>query len=209
MILYLILVIFLKLLINKYFANINENHSLFRSFFCFFISTLSLFNSVIEWNNLITNPVGFTYLSTIINKFMLSYMLVDTLYFISIKNMRVELLLHHIICIILYGLFYDKAILSFCACAEILSAFNWIGILYPKIEWTNKLFRLYSIIFIRIFIWFYTMFFMLDYAFYNYLTIYFCIIFICLDCYWALIIIANYYKYEKIIKKNIYQKKYL
>ena len=203
MILYLILIVLFKLIINKYFTHITDNHSLFRSFFCFFISTLSLFNSVLNWNNLITNPIGYTYLSTIINKLMFSYMLVDTTYFLFSNNIRVELIFHHIICIILYGLFYNKIILSFGACAEILSAFNWIGILYPNIEWVNKLFRLYAIVFIRLFIWTYSMIFMLKYTYYNYLAILFSVIFICLDCYWVSIILKNYYKHKSFIKKKI------
>lgn len=203
MIIYLEFVILFKLFVNKYFINIENNHSLFRSFFCFFISTLSLFNSIIEWNSLILNPIGSTYLSVIINKLMFSYMLIDTFYFIYNKNIRIELIFHHIICIIFYGLFYDKAILSFCSCAEILSSFNWIGILYPEIEWTNKLFRLYSIIFIRLFIWIYTLVFMSKFTYYYYITICLTIIFICLDCYWASIIISNYYKHKSFIKKKI------
>lgn len=202
MILYLIFVILFKLIINKYFVNIENNHSLFRSFFCFFISTLSLSNSVMEWNNLISNPLGYTYLSTCINKLMFSYMIVDTAYLLFSKNIRLELIFHHAICLGFYGLHWDKAILSFCASAEILTSFNWIGILYPEIEWTNRLFRLYSIIFIRLFIWIYCISFMLKYTYYYHLAICFSIIFICLDCYWASIIISNYYKDINIVKKN-------
>ena len=203
MIFYLGLVISFKLIIDKFFKNIIDNHSLFRSFFCFFISTLSLFNSFIKWNHLITNPLESTFLSLIINKFMFSYMLVDTVYFMFCKNIRAELILHHIICIIFYGLFYNKAILSFCASAEILSSFNWIGILYPDLEWTIKLFRLYSIIFIRFYIWIYCLFFLSKYTTYYQIAIVTLIIFICLDCYWVSIIISNYLKYGTFIKKKI------
>jgi hypothetical protein len=202
MIFYLILILLLKKIINILFK-VENAHTLFRSFFCFFISTLSLFFSIINWEYLITNPLDSTNLSLFINKLMLSYMIIDTSYFLYIKNYRIELMLHHVICIILYGLFYDKAILSFCACNEILSAFNWIGIIYPSYEWSVKLFRLYSIIFIRFFIWIFTLYFLSKYNKLYYIALFVITIFICLDCYWSWIIIFNYYKYKNFIKKKI------
>jgi len=198
------IIILFKFMINKLFRNIQDLHSLFRSFFCFIISTLALFYSVSEWNNLIINPLTPTFLSLSINKLMLSYMLIDTGYFILNKKIRIELIFHHVICIGLYGLYYDKGILAFCTCAEILSAFNWIGILYPELEWSIKLFRLYSIISIRLYIWIFTLFFLFKYTFLYWFAFIMVIIFICLDCYWIWIIISNYFKY-----KSFFLKKYI
>ena len=197
------IIVLFKLMTNKLFKNIQDSHSLFRSFFCLFISTLSLFYSVYEWNNLITNPLASSFLSLNINKLMLSYMLIDTIYLTFKKNIRIELIFHHIICIGLYGLFYDKRILTFCACAEILSAFNWIGILYPELEWSIKLFRLYSIILIRFYIWIFTLFFLSKYTFLYWNAFIMILIFICLDCYWVWIIISNYFRYKSFIRDKI------
>ena len=209
MIFYLVTIILFKIIINKIFKNVNSTHVLFRSFFCFFISTLSLFYSVYDWDNLITNPLSSSFLSLVINKLMLSYMLVDTGYFILGKNFRIELLLHHIICIGLFGLFYNKKILAFCACAEILSAFNWIGNLYPELEWSIKLFRLYSIVLIRFYIWIFSLFLVYNHIFLYQFALAFVlfIIFIGFDCYWTWIIISNYLKYKNFIKKKISQHK--
>ena len=110
---------------------------------------------------------------------------------------------HHIICIILYGLCWDKILLSFCASGEILSAFNWIGIMYPKYEWSIKLFKLYSIIFIRFGIWIYTLFFISKYVYLYWIGFFILFFFICLDCYWICIIISNYFTHKNFIKKKI------
>ena len=138
---------------------------------------------------------------------MLCYMLIDTGYFLYKQKYRAELMCHHIVCIGLYGFFYDKCILSFCACNEILSAFNWIGIIYPNLEWTSKFFRLYSILFIRLFVWVYTLFFLYNIKYVFELAFGFILIFIFLDIYWTWIIISNYLKYKNNITNIIVKKK--
>jgi hypothetical protein len=207
MIYYFLSIILYKLIINKLFIDISNSHLnlhlLFRSFFCFFISTLSLFYSVYDWNYLITNPLESTFLSTFINKLMLSYMLIDMGYLIQSKNIRFELIFHHAICIGIYGMYWDKAILAFCASGEILSAFNWIGILYPELEWSIKLFKLYSIILIRFYVWIFTLYILKKYEFLFFVGFIGVMIFICLDCYWIWVIISNYLKYKSFIKKKI------
>lgn len=136
-------------------------------------------------------------------------MLVDTAFITSfittsdIKELRPELIFHHIICIGLYGLFYDKSIMAFCALGEILSAFNWIGIIYPQYEWSVKLFRLYSILFIRFFVWTFTLVFLYKYTFLFWLGFIAILIFMALDCYWVYVIISNYFKYKLFIKGKI------
>lgn len=205
---YLTIIVIFKQMINIIFKNMVNKHSLFRSFFCFFISTLSLCFSICHWHHLLSNSLESTYLSFIINKLMLAYMLVD-IFFISIadiKELRIELIFHHAICIGLYGLFYDKAILAFCALGEILSAFNWIGIIYPQHEWSIKLFRLYSILFIRFFVWAFTLVFLHQYSVLFWFGLLGVIIFFALDCYWAWIILSNYFKYKKYIGGKIISK---
>lgn len=206
---YLGIIIIFKQITDNFFFNVQNKHSLFRSFFCFFISTLSLCFSVCYWNHLLLTPLDSTYLSTIINQLMLSYMLVDIIYLAittNIKEIRIELIFHHVICICLYGAFYDKSIMAFCALGEILSAFNWIGILYPQYEWSIKLFRLYSILFIRFFVWTFTLVFLYRYNWLFWFGFISIIFFIILDCYWIWLIISNYIKYKSFIVDKISSK---
>lgn len=206
MLFYILAIIFFKQFIDYVFDE-KISHSLFRTFFCFFISTISSGFSILNWENLIANPLEQILISTFINKLMFSYMLVDTIYLLfdamKKKDFRLELLFHHFICICLYGLHYDKSILAFCALGEILSAFNWIGILYPQYEWTVKLFRLYSILCIRLFVWIFTLFFLHKCHFLLWFGFVGIMIFLSLDCYWAWIIISNYLKYKSFIKQKI------
>ena len=205
---YLAIIIFYKYIINIIFFKTDNSHTLFRSFFCFFISTLSLCFSICYWSHLLSNSLETTYLSSVINKLMLAYMLVDTFFITTadVKELRIELIFHHAICIGLYGLFYDKAILAFCALGEILSAFNWIGIIYPQHEWSVKLFRLYSILFIRFFVWTFTLVFLRHYYWLFWFGFIGVMIFFTLDCYWAWIILSNYFKYKKYIGDKIISK---
>ena len=196
----LLICIFFILLFRKVIKKIfykYEYHSLFRSFFCSFISTLSIGTSIINWNLLLTNPIDNNNLSLIINNLMLAYMIIDTSYYLIKKNYRVELILHHLICLFIYGFYRDKCILSFCSINEILSSFNWIGIIYPNLEWVSKLFRLYSIVFIRLFVWVFTLLFLYKLDFIFQFACGFIFAFICLDIYWSWIILSNYFKLLK------------
>ena len=208
LLIYFTIIIIFKQTINNIFKNTVNKHPLFRSFFCFFISTLSLCFSICHWSYLLSNSLEPTFLSSVINKLMLAYMLVDTFYITTTdtKDLRIELIFHHIICVGLYGLFYDKAILAFCALGEILSAFNWIGIIYPQYEWSVKLFRLYSILFIRFFVWAFTLVFLYQYSLLFWFGLFGVMIFLSLDCYWAWIILSNYFKYKKYISEKIMSK---
>ena len=198
---YLGLIILFKQTINNYYKNITGCHDLFRSYFCFFISTISLCFSIYSWEHLLSNPLEPTNFAIFINKLMLSYTLVDTTYFIITKQIRTELILHHIVCICLYGLLYDKSILAFCTLGEILSAFNWIGILYPRYELFVKFFKLYSILFVRFFVWTFTLFLLHKNIFLFWVGFIIVLFFFILDCYWAWIIILNYMKLNQFIKK--------
>ena len=191
----IIIILLFRKAIKKLFGDY-DYHTLFRSFFCLFISTLSMGTSLWNWNLLLTNPMGKNYISSIINNLMLSYMIVDTSYFLYKKNFRIELMAHHLVCLFAYGFYTDTCILSFCSINEILSSFNWIGIIYPNLEWVSKLFRLYSILFIRLFIWIFTLVFLhklnLIYQFARVIVVFF----ICLDIYWSWIILSNFFKFS-------------
>ena len=199
---YLGFIILFKQMVDNYYKNIIMSHGLFRSFFCFFISTISLCFSIYNWDHLLYSPLEPTNFSIIINKLMLSYTLVDTTYFVITKQTRYELILHHLVCIFLYGLLYDKSIMAFCALGEILSAFNWVGILYPQYEWSVKFFKLYSILFIRFFVWGYTLFLLYQNTFLFLAGLVVVLFFFILDCYWAGIIITNYIKHYLFIKNT-------
>lgn len=191
----IIIILLFRKIIKMFFKNL-DYHILFRSFFCLYISTMSIAVSVLNWNLLITNPLGIDNLSLFVNNMMLSYMIVDTVFYLYKKNYRLELMFHHIICLFIYG-FLNIRILSFCAINEILSSYNWIGILYPNLEWISKLFRLYSIIFVRLFVWIFVSVFLYQYQYIYQFAISIIFIFICLDIYWTWIIIKNYLKYRE------------
>lgn len=205
---YIIIVLFFRKIIKFLFKHHNY-HTLFRSFFCLVVSTGSIGFSLVSWDSIVSNPLGSSQLSQFINLLMLSYMLVDTIYLLIKPPYRFELLLHHFICVIIYSMYSDYQILSFCAGCEILSAFNWVGIIFPNIEWTSKMFRLYSILFIRLFIWIYTMIFLTNVVvgFRYWIVMILLGIFLLLDIYWLWIIVKNYLGYSQYIKKTIINKK--
>lgn len=196
MIIYLLFIILFKTFFKLHFKKY-DYHSLFRSFFCFGISTLSLLTTVLYWNDLILKPFDTNWISIHINKLMLNYMIYDTLYYIYSKKYRIDLIIHHIICICFFGINYDKLLLTFCSINEIISSFNWIGILYPKYIWIGKFIRLYSILFIRFFVWLYTLYFIRNDTNIFYLGLIFISVFIGLDLYWIWIIISNYFNTQK------------
>lgn len=205
----LFIILFFQKLIKNYFLkntkkfNARDLHTLFRSFFCFFISNISLIFSIIYWNKLINYPLEKKFFSSIINNLMLSYMIIDTGFFIINKETRIEIILHHVICIILFGFFDDKSILAFSSIGEMLSSFNWIAVLYPHHEWIVKLYKLYTIIFVRFFIWTFCLILINKYKWFNLLSYLIAIIFYLLDLYWASIIIFNFFKKYIFQQQNL------
>lgn len=189
----IIIILLFRKIIKTIFRKF-DYHTLFRSFFCLIISTLSMGISILNWNLLLSNPLETNNLSIFSNNLMLSYMIIDTIYFIYKQNYRRELMIHHIICLIIYTFFRDTCILSFCSINEILSSFNWVGIIYPNLDWISKIFRLYSILFIRLFVWIFTLIFIHKITNLFYIGFILVFIFICLDIYWTWIIIKNYLK---------------
>ena len=202
MIIQLILIIFFRYIIKILFKNY-DYHSLFRSFFCFGISSLSIITCVIYWKSLIENPISYNSISYLINTFMFNYMIYDLIYFIYSKKIRTELILHHAISGLLFLFYKEYFILTFCSSCEILSAFNWIGILFPNYEWVSKFIRLATILFVRLWIWIFTICLFYNFNYFFYLVFIIVTFFICLDIYWLYIIFINYKKYYGFIKSEI------
>lgn len=214
MYLFVLIIIFkyiIKYLFSKFKYSNTNTHSLFRSFFCLFISTGSMGICILNWDNLIQNPTGFNYYSSLINRLMFNYMLYDTIYFFYKKQYRLELLIHHLICAIIFGMYWDKFILTFCTINEILSGYNWIGLINNKFEWLTKLLKLYSLIFIRSGIWINTLFMLSKSKEYYQMGLIVIGIFVCLDLYWIGIILYNFFnstkKNNKIKNNKIKNKK--
>ena len=134
-------------------------------------------------------------------------MVYDFIYFFIRKKIRIELCLHHLLCAYLFY-YYNLLILTFCSTCEIISAFNWISIIYPKYVWMTKYIRLTTILSVRFFIWFATSLILTNISnnyyvnsyhiqiplLYIYLILSF---FIMLDCYWLFIILQNFIKFNK------------
>lgn len=201
MFLYFILLIIFRNILKIFFINY-DYHSLFRSFFCLFISCMSISISIYNWDKLIINPLDSNIFSIQINKLMFNYMLYDLIYFIYKKKYRIELIIHHILCLLIFYIFYNKNILTFCSINEIISAFNWINILIPKYNYICKILRFFSIIFVRSFIWIYTLAFLQNISkFISYLSHFFIFIFLILDIYWIFIIFKNNIFDKKKISK--------
>ena len=90
--------------------------------------------------------------------------------------------------------------------AEIISAMNWLSLINKKYNNLTRLFRIFSIIFVRLPLWF-NIINLFSNTEYNIITIYIMAIFIGLDLYWLKVIYSNIYenyinKYIKINKKK-------
>jgi hypothetical protein len=217
MIIYLLIVLALKY-ITKYFLIKYDYHNIFRSIFCLVISLSSLSISLLNWNNLINNPLDSMIFSSIINKLMFCYMIYDLFYFFIKQKIRYELCFHHIICALLFYN-YNYNILTFCSTCEILSGFNWISLIYPKYEWMSKYIRLITILFVRFWVWMTTLIIFMNYKKVNIIfhittrliiniqifnfVLLLIIIFISLDIYWLSVIYKNFNKNYKFIKNKL------
>ena len=228
MIIYLLIILILKYIIKYYLRNY-DYHNIFRSIFCLLISLSSLSISLLNWNNLIINPLSSSIISSIINKFMFCYMIYDLIYFFIRQRIRYELCFHHAICALLFYN-YNYNILTFCSTCEIISGFNWISIIYPKYEWMSKYIRLTTILLVRFWIWMCTLiifknfkqiknitfniskFIIFPFQFKNSIyiniplfsfVVLLIIIFISLDIYWLCIIYKNLKNHYKFIKNKI------
>ena len=201
------------LLLIKNFIKIKfpdlDYHSIYRSLFCFFISTFSCFTIFINWDIFITDPLAYTLQSYIINTFMVVYMGYDLIWIFVKKRFRLDLFIHHILCLIGYIMYGQHILLTYYAINEIISAFNWVSLVFPNYDWVVRILKLISIIFVRLFVWINSLILMYNTE-YFYIILIFMIGFISLDIFWITIIIGNMLKNIAIktvqyIKKNKYK----
>jgi hypothetical protein len=97
-------------------------------------------------------------------------------------------------------------IMTYGSIAEIISAMNWLSLINKKYNKITRLFRIFSIIFVRLPLWI-NIINLFSNTEYNILSIYIMSIFIGLDIYWLKVIYSNIYenhvdKYIKINKKK-------
>lgn len=199
-------IIILKFLIKYIF--VNSNHALFRSLFCLFISCFALIISAIYLQDIINNPIHNSitnYYSYNINKFMMSYLSFDLLYFTYYNQLfsRIELTFHHIICLFILFFYSNSNLITLCTICEILSAFNWIGLLFPAFEYLCKYIRIFCILFVRFPIWF-IVFLIIPFNIFYYLLLF---TFISLDIYWLYIMYINYIQHKLFFKTKFKNKK--
>jgi hypothetical protein len=197
------------LLIKNYikitFPNL-DYHSIYRSLFCLFISISSCFTIFYHWETFKSNPLAYTLESYLINMFMIFYMGYDLIWIFVKKRFRLDLVIHHILCIICYYKFSSHILLTYYAINEVISAFNWISLIYPNYDWVVRILKLASILFVRLNVWINGFILMYNTDMFTTLII-FTLLFVSLDIYWVTIIVGNMMKNVAIktvqyIKKN-------
>ncbi len=200
---FLTILVFCRQFIKKFFGN-KDYHSIYRSFYCMFITIFSIYQTYFNWGNLIENPLleSNTY-SLIINNFMFVYMIYDIWYFFNSKKIRYDLLFHHIICLIAFYYYKNYFFMTFGSIAEIISSLNWLSLINNKFTNFTRLFRMFSIILVRLPMWL-TSITLFKNTIYSYLSLFCMIIFILLDIYWLKVIYKNMNDDRAInyIKKN-------
>jgi hypothetical protein len=169
-----------------------------------FITIFSFSETCIHWDELKKNPLlEADTTSLIINNFMFVYMIYDIWYFFYSKKIRYDLLFHHIICLI--GFYYYKKyfFLTFGSMAEIISSLNWLSLINNKFTNFTRLFRMFSIILVRLPMWLITITLFKTTNFVH-LSLFFMILFILLDIYWLKVIYKNMNdsRGNNYIKKN-------
>ena len=177
-----------------------DYHSIYRSLFCFAISTLSCFTIFLEWNTFISDPMAFTLQSYLINTFMVVYMAYDLIWIFVKKRFRFDLFIHHVVCLIVYMNYRSHILLTYYAINEIISAFNWVSLVFPNFEWLIRILKLCSILFVRLIIWINGLVLMHNTEFFNIILV--CTtLFLSLDIFWITVIIGNIFK--NLAKKTI------
>jgi hypothetical protein len=201
----LTVLMFCRQFIKKNFSD-KDYHSIYRSIYCLLITIFSFYQTNYNWKELKQFPMmNATYSSLLINNFMFVYMIYDIWYFFYSKKIRYDLLFHHILCMIAFYNYKNYFIMTYGSIAEIISAMNWLSIINNKYNYLTRLFRIFSIIFIRIPLWL-NIINLFKYTEYNISSCCIMSIFIGLDIYWLKIIYNNIfesklYKYIKINKK--------
>lgn len=202
----LTILMFCRQFIKKNFGD-KDYHSIYRSIYCLLITIFSFYQTSYNWIELKQFPMlPATRSSLIINNFMFVYMIYDIWYFFYSKKIRYDLLFHHILCMIAFYNYKNYFIMTFGSIAEIISAMNWLSLINKKYNYLTRYFRIFSIIFVRLPLWF-NIINLFRNTEYNILSIYIMLIFIGLDIYWLKVIHSNMNeiflnKYIKINKKE-------
>lgn len=202
----LTILMFCRQFIKKNFED-KDYHSIYRSIYCLLITIFSFYQTSCNWTELKQFPMlNATHSSLIINNFMFVYMIYDIWYFFYSKKIRYDLLFHHILCMIAFYNYKNYFIMTYGSIAEIISAMNWLSLINKKYNNLTRLFRIFSIIFVRLPLWF-NIINLFSNTEYNILSIYIMAIFIGLDLYWLKVIYSNIYEnyinnYIKINKKK-------
>jgi hypothetical protein len=202
----LTILMFCRQFIKKNFGD-KDYHSIYRSIYCLLITIFSFYQTSYNWIELKQFPMlPATRSSLIINNFMFVYMIYDIWYFFYSKKIRYDLLFHHILCMIAFYNYKNYFIMTFGSIAEIISAMNWLSLINKKYNYLTRYFRIFSIIFVRLPLWF-NIINLFRNTEYNILSINIMLIFIGLDIYWLKVIHSNMNeiflnKYIKINKKE-------
>ena len=205
----LTVLMFCRQFIKKNFGD-KDYHSIYRSVYCLLITIFSLYQTSYNWNELRQFPMlKATNSSLLINNFMFVYMIYDIWYFFYSKKIRYDLLLHHILCMIVFYNYKNYFIMTYGSMAEIISAMNWLSLINKKYNNFTRIFRILSIILIRLPLWINLIFLYINTVYYiNVLCI--MVIFILLDIYWLKILLNNINQksnnYIKINKKTLLEK---
>jgi hypothetical protein len=198
------ILLFIRNYIKYNFANI-DYHSLYRSLFCLCITIFSSYTIFLNWDQFILNPECTSLLSYILNIFMLFYMLYDLIWIFIKRKFRLDLIIHHIFCLFIYYNYYSYMCVTYYIINECISAFNWVTIIFPN---NNKLikiinyYRLFSIIFIRFWIWLGGLYMFTNCFLYTTMC-YSLIMFFSLDLYWTILIIKNLNKKIELPQKYV------
>jgi hypothetical protein len=205
----LTVLMFCRQFIKKNYSD-KDYHSIYRSVYCLLITIFSLYQTSYNWNELRQFPMlKATNSSLLINNFMFVYMIYDIWYFFYSKKIRYDLLLHHILCMIVFYNYKNYFIMTYGSMAEIISAMNWLSLINKKYNNFTRIFRILSIILIRLPLWINLIFLYINTVYYiNVLCI--MVIFILLDIYWLKILLNNINQksnnYIKINKKTLLEK---
>jgi hypothetical protein len=202
----LTVLMFCRQFIKKNFSD-KDYHSIYRSIYCLLITLFSFYQTSYNWKELKQFPMlNATYSSLLINNFMFVYMIYDIWYFFYSKKIRYDLLFHHIICMITFYYYKNYFIMTYGSIAEIISALNWLSLINNKYNYLTRLFRIFSIIFIRLPLWL-NIINLFKNTEYNILSSCIMSIFIGLDIFWLKVIYNNinvnkYIKINKIENKK-------
>lgn len=205
----LTILMFCRQFIKKNFGD-KDYHSIYRSIYCLLITIFSFYQTSCNWSELKQFPMlSATSSSLIINNFMFVYMIYDIWYFFYSKKIRYDLLLHHILCMIIFYYYKNYFIMTFGSIAEIISAMNWLSLIKKKYNYFTRIFRIFSIIFIRLPLWI-NIFILYINTVYQIQVLCIILIFILLDLYWLKIMYDNINEncnnYIKINKKYLKKK---